>query len=286
MKRKILKSTVDFLIMAIGSFLYALSVTVIIDANMLSAGGVTGISTLIHHFFTNIPTGFLVFVINIPILILGFVKLGGKFIIKTALATVLVSISLEITERFIPTYKTDNILAAIFGGIIMGLGLSLVFMRGGTTGGVDIIAKVINRRFRHLTVGRVLLTMDGIVILLTALAYKNIETALYSVIAIFVSSKVMDTVLYGSDKGKIIYIVTTHPDEISKQIIERVGRGVTMLNAKGAYTGKERQMLMCTVRLNEVSAVYSVVDELDKNAFIVVGEAGEIIGEGFKSINS
>ncbi len=285
MKRKILKSTVDFFMMAIGSFLYALSVTVIIDANMLSAGGVTGISTLIHH-FTNLPTGLLLFIINIPILILGFVKLGGKFIVKTALATVLVSISLEITERFIPTYKTDNILAAIFGGIIMGLGLSLVFMRGGTTGGVDIIAKVINRRFRHLTVGRVLLTMDGLVILLTAFAYRNIETALYSVIAIFVSSKVMDTVLYGSDKGKIIYIVTSSPEEISKQIIERVGRGVTMLNARGAYTGKERQMLMCTVRLNEVSAVYSVVDELDKNAFIVVGEAGEIIGEGFKSINS
>ncbi len=285
MGRKILSSVYDFLMLAAGSFLYALSVTVIIDPNMLSAGGVTGISTLIHH-FTSIPTGFLVFVINIPILILGFVKLGGKFIVKTALATVLVSISLEITERFIPTYKTDNILAAIFGGIIMGLGLSLVFMRGGTTGGVDIIAKVINRRFRHLTVGRVLLTMDGIVILLTAFAYRNIETALYSVIAIFVSSKVMDTVLYGSDKGKIIYIVTTQPDEISKRIIERVGRGVTMLNAKGAYTGKERQMLMCTVRLNEVSAVYSVVNELDKNAFIVVGEAGEIIGEGFKSINS
>lgn len=283
--KRIFKSVIDILIIAIGSFLYAIAVSAIIDANMLSAGGVTGISTLIHH-FSGIPSGLLVFVINIPIIILGIVKLGGRFIIKTAIATTFVSISLEITERFMPTYKTDDILAALFGGIIMGLGLSLVFMRGGTTGGVDIIAKVINRRFRHLTVGRVLLTMDGIVILLTAFAYKNIETVLYSVIAIFVSSKVMDTLLYGSDKGKIIYIVTSCPEEISKQIIEQVGRGVTMLSAKGAYTGKERQMLMCTVRLNEVSAVYSVVNELDKNAFIVVGEAGEIIGEGFKSIQS
>lgn len=283
--KRIFKSVIDILIIAIGSFLYAIAVSAIIDANMLSAGGVTGISTLIHH-FSGIPSGLLVFVINIPIIILGIVKLGGRFIIKTAIATTFVSISLEITERFMPTYKTDDILAALFGGIIMGLGLSLVFMRGGTTGGVDIIAKVINRRFRHLTVGRVLLTMDGIVILLTAFAYKNIETALYSVIAIFVSSKVMDTLLYGSDKGKIIYIVTSCPEEISKQIIEQVGRGVTMLSAKGAYTGKERQMLMCTVRLNEVSAVYSVVNEIDKNAFIVVGEAGEIIGEGFKSIQS
>ncbi len=283
--KRIFKSVIDILIIAIGSFLYAIAVSAIIDANMLSAGGVTGISTLIHH-FSGIPSGLLVFVINIPIIILGIVKLGGRFIVKTAIATIFVSISLEITERFMPTYKTDDILAALFGGIIMGLGLSLVFMRGGTTGGVDIIAKVINRRFRHLTVGRVLLTMDGIVILLTAFAYRNIETALYSVIAIFVSSKVMDTLLYGSDKGKIIYIVTSCPEEISKQIIEQVGRGVTMLSAKGAYTGKERQMLMCTVRLNEVSAVYSVVNELDKNAFIVVGEAGEIIGEGFKSIQS
>ena len=285
MKKKIFKVVVDMLLMAAGSFLYALSITALIDANMLSAGGVTGVSTLIHR-FTNIPTGLLVFVINIPIIILGFVKLGKNFIVKTAIATAMVSLSLEITERYIPAYETDNILAAIFGGIIMGLGLSFVFMRGGTTGGVDIIAKVINRRFRHLTVGRVLLTMDGLVIIITAIVFRNIETALYSVIAMFVSSKDMDTVLYGSDKGKIIYIVTDNPEEISKAIIERVARGVTMLKAKGAYTGKEKEMLMCTVRLNEVSAVYSVVNEFDKNAFVVVGEAGDILGEGFKRINT
>lgn len=285
MKKKVFKFIVDLLLMAVGSFLYALSITVIIDANMLSAGGVTGISTLVHR-FTGIPTGLLVFVINIPIIILGFVKLGKRFIVKTAIATAMVSLSLEITENYLPTYETDNILAAIFGGMVMGLGLSFVFMRGGTTGGVDIIAKVINRRFRHLTVGRVLLVMDGAVILITAIVFRNIETALYSVIAMFVSSKVMDTVLYGSDRGKIIYIVTDNPEEISKAIIERVARGVTMLKAKGAYTGNEKEMLMCTVRLNEVSAVYSVVNEFDKNAFVVVGEAGEILGEGFKRINS
>ncbi len=285
MKKKVFKFIVDLLLMAVGSFLYALSITVIIDANMLSAGGVTGISTLVHR-FTGIPTGLLVFVINIPIIILGFVKLGKRFIVKTAIATAMVSLSLEITENYLPTYETDNILAAIFGGMVMGLGLSFVFMRGGTTGGVDIIAKVINRRFRHLTVGRVLLVMDGAVILITAIVFRNIETALYSVIAMFVSSKVMDTVLYGSDRGKIIYIVTDNPEEISKAIIERVARGVTMLKAKGAYTGNEKEMLMCTVRLNEVSAVYSVVNEFDKHAFVVVGEAGEIMGEGFKRINS
>ena len=285
MKKKVFKFIVDLLLMAVGSFLYALSITVIIDANMLSAGGVTGISTLVHR-FTGIPTGFLVFVINIPIIILGFVKLGKRFIVKTAIATAMVSLSLEITENYLPTYETDNILAAIFGGMVMGLGLSFVFMRGGTTGGVDIIAKVINRRFRHLTVGRVLLVMDGAVILITAIVFRNIETALYSVIAMFVSSKVMDTVLYGSDRGKIIYIVTDNPEEISKAIIERVARGVTMLKAKGAYTGNEKEMLMCTVRLNEVSAVYSVVNEFDKHAFVVVGEAGELMGEGFKRINS
>lgn len=285
MKKKIFKVIADILLMAVGSFLYALSITALIDANMLSAGGVTGVSTLIHR-FTDIPTGLLVFVINIPIIILGFIKLGKKFIVKTAIATAMVSLSLEITETYIPAYETDNILAAIFGGIIMGFGLSFVFMRGGTTGGVDIIAKVINQRFRHLTVGRVLLTMDGLVIIITAIVFRNIETALYSVIAMFVSSKVMDTVLYGSDKGKIIYIVTDNPEEISRAIIEKVGRGVTMLKSRGAYTGKEREMLMCTVRLNEVSAVYSVVNEFDKNAFVVVGEAGEILGEGFKRINS
>lgn len=165
----------------------------------------------------------------------------------------------------------------------MGLGLSLILLRGATTGGVDILAKLINHRFRHLTVGRIILIMDAVVIALAALVYRNIESALYSSVSLYASSVIMDKVLYGGDKGKLIYIVSPFYKEICKEINSTLKRGVTVLSAKGGFTDDERPLLLCTVRRHEVSAVYSLLDRIDKNAFIIVGDVGEIIGEGFKS---
>jgi len=164
----------------------------------------------------------------------------------------------------------------------MGLGISLIMLRGATTGGVDIIAKLINKRFRHFTVGKIILIIDAAVITLASIVYRNFESALYSVLSMYVSSFVMDTVLYGADKGKLIYIITSYPDEVCKDITTLLSRGITKLPAKGGFTGAERTLLLCTVRRYEVSAVYDVINKYDKNAFIVVSDAGEIIGEGFK----
>ena len=164
----------------------------------------------------------------------------------------------------------------------MGLGLSLILLRGATTGGVDIIAKLINLRFPHLTVGRLMLLFDAVVVSLSTLAYKNIESALYSVIALYASSRVIDMMLYGADKGKIIYIITEKSEALSREIMALVKRGITVIGVTGAYTGRRLNMLMCTVRRNEVSAVCRFVRENDRNAFIVKAEAGEILGEGFK----
>lgn len=282
MRKSAFKILIDIIYFVVGAAIYSIAVNMFISPNGISPGGFTGVATVINY-ITHIPTGIMLFVFNIPVLILGYIKLGGIFIIKTSFVTALVSFCLDLSARLLPPLKTDGILASLFGGILMGLGLSLVLLRGATTGGVDIIAKLVNQKYRHLSVGKIILMADGFVILLTALVYKNAESALYSIVAIYASTRIMDVLLYGADKGKIIYIVTNKADLICHEINNTVGRGVTRLSVVGGYTGENRTMLMCTVRAHEAAAVHDAVRQHDERAFIVVSDAGEIIGEGFRT---
>ena len=252
-----------------------------LSPNEMSPGGVTGVATVLNHFFS-LPIGTTVFVLNIPLLLLGLFKFGKAFILKTALATVIVSVALDICEVLLPSLQIDLILASVFGGSLMGLGISMVMLRGSTTGGVDIVAKLINRRYPHLSVGRIMLFVDAVVVTMAALVYKNTQSALYSIITLYASSKIMDLMLYGSDKGKIVYIISNKTQDIVSGILTDINRGVTVIDVIGGYNGDKKQMIMCTVRRNEVHAVYKYARNTDNNAFIVVAEAGEIFGEGFK----
>ncbi len=281
MRKKTFKIIIDTMYFIIGAAVYSVAVNMFLSPNGISPGGFTGVATAVN-FLTRIPTGIVLFVLNIPVLILGYIKMGGIFILKTSFVTTLVSLGLDVSVRLLPPLETDSILASLFGGILMGVGLSLVLLRGATTGGIDIIAKFINRKRRHLSVGKIILMADGFVVLLNAFVYKNAETALYSIVTIYAATRVMDILLYGADRGKIIYIVTNHPDLICREINKTVGRGVTRLSVVGGYTGESRTMLMCTVRVHEATAVHDVIKEYDDRAFIVVSDAGEIIGEGFK----
>ena len=282
MKRKKLFSfLIDLLFYIAGGMIYSVAVLLFLTENEISPGGLTGIATILNYLFS-LPIGTVVFILNIPLLAAGFIKFGGVFIAKTAVATAVMSLTLDISGLFMPKMKIDPILAALFGGLLMGLGISLFMLRGATTGGTDIIAKLINRKFPHLTVGRLMLAADAAVVGLSALVYKNMESALYAVIAIYASSRVMDLILYGADRGKIIYVITDNAKELSDSIMSLINRGVTLLDVTGAYTGTKRQMLMCTVRRHEVAAVCRLATSCDKNAFIIVGEAGEVLGEGFK----
>ena len=282
MKRKQLFSfLIDLLFYIAGGIIYSVAVLLFLTENEISPGGLTGIATILNYLFS-LPIGTVVFILNIPLLAAGFIKFGGIFIAKTAVATAVMSLTLDISGLFMPKMKIDPILAALFGGLLMGLGISLFMLRGATTGGSDIVAKLINRKFPHLTVGRLMLAADAAVVGLSALVYRNVESALYAVIAIYASSRVMDLILYGADRGKIIYVITDNAKELSDSIMSLINRGVTLLDVTGAYTGTKRQMLMCTVRRNEVAAVCRLATSCDKNAFIIVGEAGEVLGEGFK----
>lgn len=284
MRSRVKKTTVDILYFFVGAIIYSVSVNMFLSPNGISPGGFTGVAAVINH-ITNIPTGTMLFIFNIPILILGYIKMGGVFILKTSFVTVLVSLSLDISASLLPIVRADGILVSMFGGILMGIGLSLILLRGATTGGIDIIAKFVNRKYRHLSVGKIILMADGIVILLNALVYKNAESALYSIVAMYMGTRLMDILLYGADKGKIIYIITNSPDEICNEINHSVGRGVTKLSVIGGYTGETKIMLMCTVRVHEVAAIHDLVKQYDDRAFMVVSDAGEIIGEGFKGYN-
>lgn len=281
MKKTDFKYLIDAVYFVVGAAVYSVSVNMFLSPNGISPGGFTGVAAVINY-VTKIPTGTMLFLFNIPILLLGYTKMGGRFIIKTSIVTALVSFGLDVSARILPPLKTDGILASMFGGIFMGIGLSLILLRGATTGGIDIIAKLINRKYRHLTVGKIILMADGVVIALNAIVYRNAESALYSIIAMYMGTRLMDVLLYGADKGKIIYIVTRKADQICREINHTVGRGVTRLSAVGGYTGEIRTMLMCTVRVHEVAAVHDAVKTHDNHAFIVVSDAGEIIGEGFK----
>ncbi len=273
----------DYLLYIIGCLVFAFSVNVLLAANEISPGGFAGISTLLEYLI-GIPSGIALFIFNIPILVVAYFSFGGSFIIRTSIVTVILSSAMTVTAALPYEFSGDTVLACVFGGIGMGVGMSMVLLRGATTGGVDIIAKLVNRKFPHFTVGRVILIFDVAVVVLAAVVYRNIESALYSVVAMFVATRVMDIMLYGADKGKLLYIVSSCYDEICSRIALELSRGVTVVEAKGGYTNKPRPMLMCVVRRHEVATIYRIVRQCDKSAFITVLEAGEILGEGFKTI--
>lgn len=281
MKKLFQKTLIDLLFYIVGCSIYSAAVIMFTEPNELSPGGVTGVALILNHLFS-LPTGLMVFIINIPLIISGLVVFGKRFIVNTAVATAIMSITLEVMRYVVTPYYTDGILASLFGGIMMGAGLALVFLRGATTGGTDIAAKLINHKFRFVSIGRLILFIDLLVVAASAYIYRNFQSALYSIVSIYAASRVMDSLLYGTDRGKFMHIITSNPDEISKAVFSKLGRGVTVVNATGGYTGEPRVLLLCAVRPSEVSTLQAIIKKTDPNAFMIISDVGEILGEGFK----
>lgn len=279
MKRK--RYIKDIIYWVVGCSIYSVAVTALLSPNEISPGGFTGVATLAAA-LTGLPAGTWLLALNIPLLIVAFKKLGGGFTLKTVAVTFLISVALNIAEALMPAYVVNPVLAAVFGGILSGFGLSLILLRGATTGGVDVIAMIINSKRPHFSIGRIIMLFDFAVVALAALVYGNIESALYSIITIYTASRIMDGVLYGADRGKILFIISKRADEISAAVGREMHRGTTLVPARGGFTGKNQPMLICAVRKYEVSQLLFTVRECDPKAFTVVADAGEIIGEGFK----
>jgi len=279
LKKKII---LDYLIITLGTAIFALSVHIFTAPNNIAPGGVTGLATAISH-LTSVPLGTLFFVFNIPLIALGFWKLGKVFIIKTLYSIVLFTLLTDFAFARLYCYHGELIIVSIFGGILAGAGLALVFLRGGSTGGTDIINRIIGRKFPSLKLGNIVMVTDAVVIIFACFIFRNVESALFAVVTIFVQSFAMNKIIYGLDTGKHVQIITECPEKIAKEIHDTLGRGATIIAAKGSYTSQEKFVLLAAVRNNQFYTLKQIVKECDNKAFIIVSDASEVLGEGFKA---
>ena len=286
-RKKVKEALLDFLFILAGSVVYALSVNAFTSPNRIAPGGVTGLSTLINYVFGT-PIGLMAFFINIPIILWAILEIGYKLVIKTMIAIVVSSLMIDLFSYFIPAYRGDMLLVALFAGICEGVGLSLTFIRGATTGGTDMLARLLGRRLPHLSMGKLMLVIDGVIVVISAFVYGSIENAMYACIVIFVSTKIIDAILYGTDSGtgKLFFVMSPKVRSMGDRIIKELDRTVTYLDSHGGYTKEPGETMICAVRRFEVYQIQSIIREEDRDAFVIVGDAGEITGEGFRPVRS
>ena len=279
---RVKRYVVDYLVMILGAAAYALSVDFFTAPNNIAPGGVTGIATMLNYLFFT-PIGAVSLALNIPLFIWGVIESGVRFMIRTVIAVIMVSILIDTISLFGITYQGDRIIAAIFGGILSGTGLGLIFLRGGSTGGTDIVARNLNRRFPYISIGTFVLLSDAVVVILSAFVYGSLENALYAIITIFASSKMIDAVVFGfsRDNGKLLIIITSKSDELRDRLIGREDRGVTLLSAYGGYSKSPLGVILCAVRPHDAYRVRTAVMETDEHSFIITTTANAIYGLGF-----
>lgn len=280
-KKTLKRKTWDYIVITIASVVYAAGISLFIDPNQLAPGGVTGIAIILNR-VTGVETGTWILVVNIPIILLGAWKFGLKFIVSTIYAIALTSTLTNIMKP-IGALTTDLLLAALVGSALMALGMGWIFKAGGTTGGTDIIVKVLRLKFPHLKTGSLFLVIDAVVVSLGALVFRDIDRALYAGMVVFVTSFLLDLVLYGRDGAKLIYIISDHAEGIAKRLLEELDIGVTYMQGSGAYSGKEKQVIMCAMRKPLAPKAEEVVKQEDPMAFMIVTSAMEVYGEGYKS---
>lgn len=280
-KKTPLQRVKDYIIITIASFIYAAAVSLFLDPNSLAPGGVTGISIILNR-TTGVETGTWILLLNVPILILGAWKFGGRFILSTIYCTVLTSVFTNLLTP-VGALTTDPFLAALAGAGLMALALGWVFKAGATTGGMDIVIKVLRLKMPHLKTGSLYLILDTVVVTLSAFVFKDIDRALYAALVVFTASFLLDVVLYGRDGAKVIYIISDHYDTITKRLLEELDIGVTYMEGSGAYSGKDKKVIMCVMRKQLAPKAEEVVKQEDPMAFMIVTSATEIYGEGYKS---
>lgn len=282
MSRKYLESAIfKYIQIAVGAVLYAIGVSLFLDPNSLAPGGVTGIAIILNR-ITDVETGTWILLINIPILLVGLWKFGMKFLISTIYCTGLISILTNAMSRYEPI-TGDRFLACIVGGTLLAVGIGLVFKAKATTGGTDIIVKLLRLKFPHMKTGGLFLLIDAFIVAGSAFLLKDLEVALYAGICVFLISQVLDFVLYGRDEAKLIYIISDCHEQIAKRLLDQLSVGVTYVEGIGAYSGKGKKVIMCAVKKSMAPKTEDVVREEDPQAFMIVTSATEIYGQGYKS---
>ena len=286
-KKRVLNTVVDNLFWLVGCISYSAGVTIFAVPNNIAQSGMTGVAIIINYLL-HTPIGITNFALNVPLFILAWIFVGKRFTIKTLWVTTMLSVIMDamttmISKGIVPIYQGDRLLACIFCGALCGLGLSLAFLRNATTGGTDIIMRLLKKIWPHYSMGKLIMVLDAAVVLAAAIVFKSAESALYAAILIFVSSRVVDYIMYGAGNGKMLLVFTSKAHEVSNAITSRMTRGVSILPVEGGYTGDQKNMLICVLRSSEVARVRKIIKDADPNTFMVITEAREIFGEGFKA---
>lgn len=272
---------IDTLYFIAGSILYALGLYTFALHAGFATGGISGISLILNKFF-HWPLGLTSLALNVPLILISFKIVGRTFMVKSVWTMLINSFFLDVVFPHLPAYTGSPLLAAMFTGVLVGGGLALVYMRGSSTGGTDFITMTVKKLRPHIPMGRIVLATDVIIILAGGLAFGNVDAVLYGIITSFAATMVIDNLLYGAGSSKLAIIVTNRGMETAKAISDEVDRGATLLKATGAYTGKQRDLLLCACGKNEIYKVRTAARRIDGGSIVMIAEASEVFGEGFE----
>lgn len=270
-----------YLVITLAAALFGMGISLFIEPNDLAPGGISGLSIVVSRLLLVAP-GTLFLILNLPIMALGAWKFGGRFIASTLYAIFMVSVATNLFEM-VPPFTSDPLMGAVFGGALVALGIGMVLRCGATTGGTDIVVKCMKLRKPYIKTGTIFLAVDAVIIGIAGLVFGDVDTVLYSIISVAVTSRILDLVLYGRDEAKMIYIISNLAQPITERILKELQTGVTYLSGTGAYKKEQKQIIFCVVKKQNTYKVEEIVKQEDSSAFMIISSATEIYGEGYKS---
>lgn len=282
MRQTLKKYVLPYLWITLGSLIYAVGFNWCYVPNLIGFGGITGVGQIINQILPWAPIGTVVILLNIPLFILGWRLLGGHLLISSLFAMFISSIFIDLLNLVVVFQPMEPLLASIFGGVLMGGSLGVVFLQGATTGGTDLIARLAKLKLAWLPMGKLLMIIDLAVIIAVAIAFQSLYSAMYGVVALYIATIVMDGVLYGLDNARVAYIISDKYAEITHAIVHDIDRGVTLLQGVGGYSGAEKQVLLCAFKQRQIVTLKQTVKSIDPTAFVIVCEAHEVLGDGFR----
>jgi len=283
-EHKKLNTLTQYAAILIGCFIMAFGYSYFCVPYKIAPGGLSGIATVLYY-FTGLPVGITTLALSVPVFLFSIKVLGIKFGIKTVFATVFFSLFIDLEAKILNAFNGDIFLASVFGGVLIGLGLGIIFRFGASTGGTDLIAAMFKKYAEWISLGTWILIIDLSVVLVAGFSFKSVNIMLYSIITIYVTNKMVDFINEGIDYTKAVYIISKKSDEIANGIMEKLERGVTGIYCKGMYTKEDINMLLCIISRTQISEIKKIVHDIDKNAFVLCVGALEVMGEGFKKID-
>ena len=271
-----------FVVVTLASAVYAVAFNWFFQSNDLTMGGFTGMAQIIHYLLPVLPIGVLTIVMNIPLFIIGVRCMGIKLLLSSLYAMAASSLLLDLVASLFTFQPMEPLLACIYGGALLGISIGLMLLVNATTGGTELLARLLKLRFHHLSIGRLCLICDVIVVLLYAAVFRNVHNALYSIIALYISSLAIDMVIYGSRTAELAYIISGRSAQIGQALLE-LDMGITLLPATGGFSGDPKQVILCAFKRRQIAVIKAQVHSIDPNAFLIVCQAHEVLGEGFGS---